>query len=100
DFKPVDLAEVVRNCLSNMRAAGRVGEHEIKVELQPVWINGDPTRLEQITGNLLSNAFKYTPPEGRVEIEVAADNDDAVFRVRDTGLGIPKRLLPHVFDVF
>jgi signal transduction histidine kinase/ActR/RegA family two-component response regulator len=100
DFMPVDLAEAVRNCLSNMRAAGRVGEHEIKVELQPVWINGDPTRLEQITGNLLSNAFKYTPPEGRVEIEVAADGDDAVFRVRDTGLGIPKRLLPHVFDVF
>ena len=100
DFMPVDLAEVVRNCLSNMRAAGRVGEHEIKVDLQPVWVNGDPTRLEQITGNLLSNAFKYTPPEGRVEIEVAADNDDAVFRVRDTGLGIPKRLLPHVFDVF
>ncbi len=100
DFKPVDLAEVVRNCLSNMSAAGRVGEHEIKVDLHPVWINGDPTRLEQITGNLLSNAFKYTPPEGRVEIEVAADDDDAVFRVRDTGLGIPKRLLPHVFDVF
>jgi CheY-like chemotaxis protein/anti-sigma regulatory factor (Ser/Thr protein kinase) len=96
----VDLADVVGNCLANMRAAGRVGEHEIKVDLQSVWVNGDPTRLEQIIGNLLSNAFKYTPPEGRVEIEVAADGDDAVFRVRDTGLGIPKRLLPHVFDVF
>ena len=100
DFKPADLAQVAGNCLAAMRAAGRVGEHETKVELQSTWVKGDPTRLEQITGNLLSNAFKYTPPEGRVEIEVLGDGDDALLRVRDTGLGIPKRLLPHVFDVF
>lgn len=100
DLRPVDLAQVAASCLNSMRAAGRTGEHELKVALQPVWINGDPTRLEQIIGNLLSNAFKYTPPEGRIELEVSAEIDHAVLRVRDTGLGIPKRLLPHVFDVF
>ncbi len=100
DFKPVELAQATAGCLQAMRASGRAGEHEMTVDLQPVWINGDPTRFEQIVGNLLSNAFKFTPPEGRIELRVAAEGDDAVLKVRDTGVGIPKRLLPHVFDVF
>jgi signal transduction histidine kinase/ActR/RegA family two-component response regulator len=100
DFVPVDLAQAAANCLSAMRAAGRVGEHELKVDLHSAWVNGDATRIEQIIGNLLSNAFKYTPPEGRIELAVAAQSGEAVLTVRDTGLGIPKRLLPHVFDVF
>ncbi len=100
DLKPVDLAQVAANCLAVMRAAGRVGEHDLKVTLQPAWVSGDAVRLEQVVGNLLSNAFKYTPPEGRVELEVAAQRDDAIVRVSDTGLGIPKHLLAHVFDVF
>jgi signal transduction histidine kinase/ActR/RegA family two-component response regulator len=100
EFKPLDLAQAAANCLASMRTAGRAGEHALKTRLEPAWIDGDPTRLEQIIGNLLSNAFKYTPPEGRIELTVAVEGDDAVLTVRDTGLGIPKRLLPHVFDVF
>jgi CheY-like chemotaxis protein/two-component sensor histidine kinase len=100
EFAPVDLAQAVANCLSAMRAAGRTGEHEVRIDLQPAWVNGDATRIEQVVGNLLSNAFKYTPPEGCIEVKVAADEAEAVLTVRDTGLGIPKRLLPHVFDVF
>jgi signal transduction histidine kinase/ActR/RegA family two-component response regulator len=100
DFRPVELAQAVASCLAAMKAAGRVGDHETTVDLQPVWIDGDPTRLEQIIGNLLSNAFKYTPPEGRIDLTVKAEGNHAVIRVRDTGLGISKRLLPHVFDVF
>jgi CheY-like chemotaxis protein len=100
DFKPIELAQATAGCLNAMRASGRAGEHEMRVDLQAVWIDGDPTRFEQIVANLLSNAFKYTPPEGRIELMVAAEGDDAVLKVRDTGVGIPKRLLPHVFDVF
>jgi signal transduction histidine kinase/ActR/RegA family two-component response regulator len=100
EFAPVDLAQAAANCLSAMRAAGRTGEHELRIDLEPAWVNGDATRIEQIVGNLLSNAFKYTPPEGCIELAVAAEDEEAVLRVRDTGLGIPKRLLPHVFDVF
>jgi signal transduction histidine kinase/ActR/RegA family two-component response regulator len=100
DFKPLDLAQAAAGCLGAMRTAGRAGEHELHTSLQSVWVQGDPTRLEQIVGNLLSNAFKYTPPEGRIEISVEAQGVEAVLIVRDTGLGIPKRLLPHIFDVF
>ena len=100
DFKPLDLAQAAAGCLAAMRAAGRAGEHELRANLQPVWVEGDPTRLEQIIGNLLSNAFKYTPPEGHIELAVTAQGSEALLTVRDTGLGIPKRLLPHIFDVF
>src|SRR5690606_16877771 len=64
DFRPVDLAQITAACLGAMRATGRAGEHETTSELEPAWIDGDPMRLEQIVGNLLANAFKYTPPEG------------------------------------
>jgi signal transduction histidine kinase/ActR/RegA family two-component response regulator len=100
EFAPIDLAQATNTCLSTMRAAGRAGDHDLKARLEPVWVNADATRLEQIIGNLLSNAFKYTPPEGRIELTVSAQDDDAVLSVRDSGLGISKRLLPHVFDVF
>jgi CheY-like chemotaxis protein/anti-sigma regulatory factor (Ser/Thr protein kinase) len=67
---------------------------------EPVWLDADTTRLEQIIVNLLSNALKYTPHDGCIELHVAAEGDEAILRVQDTGLGIPEHLLPHVFEVF
>ena len=61
-------------------------------------VNADRTRLEQVVANLIDNAIKYTPAGGRVDIAVDGDRDDAVLRVRDTGVGIPADELPRIWD--
>jgi two-component system CheB/CheR fusion protein len=66
----------------------------------PIYVLGDPSRLEQIHANLLNNAAKYTPRGGDVTLEVRLDGDDALIRVRDTGAGIPPDMLESVFDLF
>jgi signal transduction histidine kinase len=61
-------------------------------------VMGDRTRLEQVAANLIDNALKYTPPGGRVEVEIGADDLAAILRVRDTGSGIPAAEMPRIFD--
>lgn len=63
-------------------------------------VAGDPARLGQIVSNLVSNACKYTPPNGGIYVSAAAEGDDVVLRVRDTGVGIPPDVLPRIFDRF
>jgi two-component system CheB/CheR fusion protein len=63
-------------------------------------VEGDPARLEQIVENLVTNAAKYTPPGGRMEIEIDHPREEAVLRVRDNGMGIPAETLPRIFDLF
>jgi signal transduction histidine kinase len=63
-------------------------------------VDGDANRLQQIVWHLLSNAIKFTPPDGRVEISLKSEGDYALIRVADTGAGIPPDFLPHIFDRF
>ena len=63
-------------------------------------LEADPTRLEQILVNLLTNAAKYTPSGGRIQLIAGVEGDEVVFRVRDNGVGIPPELLPRMFDLF
>ncbi|WP_067063763.1 hybrid sensor histidine kinase/response regulator [Roseateles chitosanitabidus] len=63
-----------------------------------VWVSGDAQRLSQVMTNLIGNAIKFTESGGRVDVEVALDEDGAVLRVRDTGRGISPAFLPYVFD--
>ncbi len=72
----------------------------LRIPAQPVLLEADPCRLEQILANLLVNAAKYTDPGGEVWFSVASENDNVVFRVKDTGIGIGPDLLPNVFDLF
>ncbi len=64
----------------------------------PIW--ADRLRIEQVLTNLLVNAAKYTPKQGKIELEFAREQAQAVFRVRDNGEGIPNDMLSRVFDVF
>jgi CheY-like chemotaxis protein/anti-sigma regulatory factor (Ser/Thr protein kinase) len=66
----------------------------------PLPTKGDPARLAQVVGNLLTNAAKFTPGGGRVEVSVERDGDAAVIRVRDTGAGVEAGLLERLFDPF
>ncbi len=63
-------------------------------------LDGDPRRLHQVLGNVLSNAVKFTPDGGRVDIEARLAGDAVCIRVRDTGVGIQPEFLPFVFDRF
>jgi len=63
-------------------------------------VEADPTRLEQILANLLSNAAKYTDPGGRIRLDARREGDEVVFRVLDSGIGIDAEMLPKVFDLF
>jgi len=95
-----DLSRLVASCLETFRATGRTAGYHIAVDLAPSWVDGDPTRLEQIVSNLLDNALKYTPSGGAIDIALARAGADVVLSVRDSGVGIPPELLPQVFDVF
>ena len=67
---------------------------------QPVWLDADPARLEQVFVNLLNNAAKYTDEGGQIWFAVEVEGDWAVVRVKDTGIGIAPKLLPQIFDLF
>jgi signal transduction histidine kinase len=100
--QPLEVSALVSACLDTFKATGRAGNFQINVDMAPGWVNGDPTRLEQIATNLIDNALKYTPPGGTIDIAVAHDepHEQVLLTVRDTGVGIAADLLPHVFDVF
>jgi len=98
--KRIDLATLVAACLDTFRATGRTAGYTIDTDLQPGWVDGDCTRLEQIATNLIDNALKYTPGGGSIGIGIGLDGEDVVLTVRDSGVGIAPDLLPHVFDVF
>jgi PAS domain S-box-containing protein len=67
---------------------------------QPIWLEADPVRLDQVLVNLLNNAAEFTDPGGHVEMIVTREGAEAVIRVRDDGTGIAPDLLPRVFDLF
>jgi PAS domain S-box-containing protein len=77
-------------------------KHELSMSLpsEPVWIQADPARLEQVMVNLLNNAAKYTDEGGHIWLTVEQEGNEAVLRVRDSGVGIAPELLPHIFDLF
>jgi PAS domain S-box-containing protein len=66
----------------------------------PLYIDGDPVRLEQIFANLLNNAAKFTPKGGTIMLDIEREAEHAVVRVRDTGIGVAPEVLPRIFDMF
>ena len=76
--------------------------HELTVSLppDPIWLNADPTRMEQVVVNLLTNAAKYTEEGGHIWLTVQRMGNECVLKVKDTGEGIAPALLPYIFDLF
>ena len=98
----IELAPIIHQAVEAVRAQYRGMNHELSVTLptQPVLLNGDPTRLAQVIGNLLNNACKFTNRGGRVSLTVESQDGQAVVRVRDNGIGIAPEHLAQVFDMF
>ena len=100
---PVDLAEVVRAGVELARPLLDAKHQGLGLRLPApgeICVDGDATRLTQVVGNLLNNAAKYTEPRGQIEIEVKREANEALFSVKDNGIGIGADLLPRVFDLF
>src|SRR5581483_4517072 len=90
----VDLGALLRHV-----AATGVGRVTVVADEDPVLV-ADPIRLRQIVGNLVANAVRHTPPDGRITLTARADGRDVLIEVTDSGAGIPPEDLPHVFDRF
>lgn len=97
---PLDLAAAVRDVAQTLQTQGTTAEHEVELDLQPVWVNCDPTRLQQVIGNLIENAAKYTQAGGRIRVTVRAQADMGELAVADNDKGIDADLLPRIWDVF
>ncbi len=98
----LDLREVVQVALEGCEPQLASAHHEVVVALPPqsLPVSGDAARLGQIVTNLVSNAAKYTPPGGRIEVSLREEAGEAVLTVADNGLGIPASMLGAVFDMF
>jgi two-component system CheB/CheR fusion protein len=100
--REIELASVVHAAVETIRPAATtkgVGMEE-KLDAQVGVVNADPHRMQQVIWNLLSNAVKFTPPGGRIMVDLKRHGVEVEFRVRDTGCGINAEFLPHVFDRF
>lgn len=97
---PLDLSEVVTRAVEALRLAGHLENHRVSVQAEPVTVEADFARMEQVVTNLVVNAVKYTDQGGRVEVELRRDGNEATIRVRDTGIGISAEMLPRLFDLF
>jgi PAS domain S-box-containing protein len=97
--KPVDLGALVARSAETLRNGLPRGV-KLELEIQPAWVEADAIRIDQVVSNLLANAAKFTPPPGFIRVSVALEDGEAVLRVRDSGLGMERDLVPRVFELF
>lgn len=98
DRRPLDFAALVQRVA--VQVVGSSPKHQLDLQLEPAWVSGDDTRLEQIVTNLLSNAVRYSPDGGAIQLVLARAADRVLLTVRDDGVGMAAELLPRVFDLF
>jgi PAS domain S-box-containing protein len=98
----ISLNQVVADAVNDTRALMEERRHALQVveTRGTIEVIADAERLHQVLVNLLTNAAKYTHPGGRVIVKVSTEDQEAVVRVADTGVGIPHELLPTIFDLF
>ena len=99
NFETIRLDNLVRGVCGRLAALAENKNITLTTNLEPVEMQGDGMRLEQIVVNLVENAIKYTD-EGSVQVSVADEGEWAVFTVKDTGIGIPEESIEHLFERF
>jgi signal transduction histidine kinase len=102
-LEPLNLAEVVRDAVETSKPLIDARHHRLDRAIpdQPIWLQGDAARLNQVLANLLNNAAKYQPEAGRIELTVGRiDGNRAEIRIRDYGVGIAPDRLSEVFQLF
>jgi signal transduction histidine kinase/ActR/RegA family two-component response regulator len=102
DVQPVALGDVIGAAVDSVRPAADAKSIDIatRIDARAASVNGDPGRLQQVMWNLLSNAVRYTPSGGRIDITAEAADGDVEIAVIDSGSGVRPDFLPHVFERF
>jgi signal transduction histidine kinase len=100
--RPVEIGEILEQALETVQPLAREKRHQLAVQrLQaPAFVLGDGARLVQCVANMLQNAAKYTPPGGRIRVEVIESGAKVSIAIRDNGAGIAPAVLPRVFEPF
>jgi len=100
--EPVELRAAMNRAAESARPLldARHQQFSMLLPTEPLWVEGDPARLEQMAVNLLNNAAKYTDTGGLVRMTVAREENEAVVRIADNGIGISPVMLPQIFDLF
>jgi two-component system, sensor histidine kinase len=98
----LDLRDIVSRVVETLEWEFQERRHALDIALPdaPVWLLADAGRLEQVFVNLLVNASRFTDPGGRLHVHVSVESDQAVVRIRDSGIGMETDALPHIFDLF
>ncbi len=98
----LDISKVLSRAVDAVRGLVDERRHALHILLpaDPVSLEGDPVRMEQIFVNLLTNAAKYTDHGGRISLRAARENGQVVVSIRDNGVGIPPDKLPQMFELF
>ncbi|AFZ06993.1 multi-sensor hybrid histidine kinase [Oscillatoria nigro-viridis PCC 7112] len=102
DSTPINLKTTLKAAIETVSLAAEAKNIQIETQVEPNVgdVLGDATRLQQVVWNLLTNAIKFTPTGGRVEVELKTIDSYAQIQVRDTGKGIKREFIPYVFDTF
>ncbi|HEY2388077.1 MAG TPA: ATP-binding protein [Candidatus Binatia bacterium] len=102
DVRPTTLESVIEAAVEVLRPSADAKQIRLQLTIDPLcgMVLGDPDRLRQVVWNLLSNAIKFTPKGGRVHIALQRVNSHLELSVSDTGQGVAREALPHVFERF
>ena len=100
--RAIDLRSAAREAADSARGLfdSRGLTFTVDLEGEPLWIDADPARLQQIQANLLNNAAKYTPKGGHVSLRLGQEGTAAVFRLQDDGVGLPPEMAESIFELF
>jgi signal transduction histidine kinase len=98
----IDLQRFLTACLDNYRIAAQEKRISLSetIDASTKWIWADPRRLEQVLSNLISNALKFTPNDGRIELGAAQTSNEIAVWVKDTGPGVPAEEIDQLFEKY
>jgi signal transduction histidine kinase len=99
--RKTNLGDLISNCVKEMRYFSNKRNHEIIIDLEPeLYLNVDESRIELVLTNLISNAIKYTPSKGKINIKMISDDKFAQIIIKDTGVGLAKKEIEGLFKKF
>jgi PAS domain S-box-containing protein len=98
----VELSSIIEQAIETSRPLIDAAQHELTVRQppQPIYLNADSVRIAQVISNLLTNASKYSEPNGHIWLTAEQQGSEVVVSVRDTGIGLSSEMLPQIFDLF